>query len=73
MKRRIEFDNGSQIVDVVGTAEVGMLHLNIYWRDIDEYGNARECLGYSTNYMTPKEAHDLSDLLLEIANEMGVK
>ena len=69
MEGRVEFD-GKQAIDVIGTAEVGMLHLKIYWRNIDEHNNDQEHLRYTTNYMTPKEARDFSDLLRKIADEV---
>ena len=70
MKMQIEFDGKSQAIDVLGTSEVGMLYLKIYWRDIDRYGNAQEHLRYTTNYMTKKEALEFSDMLRRVANEM---
>ena len=73
MEGRIEFDGKSQAIDVIGTTEVGLIYLKIYWRDIDKYGNAQEHLRYSTNYMTKKEARDLSDILRRVADDMGSK
>ena len=70
IKRRIKFDNGSRAIDVVGVAGVGMLYLNVYWIETDEYGERNERLRCTTNYMTPTEARIFSDLLMGVADEV---
>ena len=67
---RIYFDDKSQAVDVVGAPCVGMLYFNVYWLEVDEYGDLQEHLRYSTNYMTPEEARDLGNLFRKVADEV---